>query len=210
VNLVSVPHMPAVPGFAMVPGGLFPVSRLGALPVTTPPVSGTLIPAQNLVNLPNIPWRQVCPAWGCDGPPVIIANGHPVLQPPGTTTVPPPGTITSPAPVTPDRCHPWQARDAAGNCTDMWHHPYPVSNVPAPSPTVPAPTSGTPSAGQTGCVTGQFDAQGNCITSTVPGTTTESWFTDPTQDVIPGVPNWGLVAGGAAAVFLMMQMGKRR
>lgn len=30
-----------------------------------------------------------------------------------------------------------------------------------------------------------------------------SWFTDPTQDLITGFPNWGLVAGGFLAIWLL-------
>jgi hypothetical protein len=40
-------------------------------------------------------------------------------------------------------------------------------------------------------------------------TTTASWFTDPTQEIISGVPNWGLVVGGAGVVLLLVMGGKR-
>jgi hypothetical protein len=75
---------------------------------------------------------------------------------------------------------------------------------------VPADTSGTPSAGQAGCISGQFDASGNCIPSTVPGAA-PSWFTDPSQEIIPGVPNWGLLAGAAVGAYLLFggQKGRR-
>lgn len=39
-------------------------------------------------------------------------------------------------------------------------------------------------------------------------TTSTSWFTDPTQELISGVENWMLVAG--AGILLFMFMGRRR
>jgi hypothetical protein len=43
------------------------------------------------------------------------------------------------------------------------------------------------------------------------GATTGDWFTDPTQEVISGLPNWGLVAGGVGVLMVMMtMMGGRR
>jgi hypothetical protein len=132
----------------------------------------------------------------------------PICQP-NTTVVGPPSGGTQPAPVVADGCPPNWYRDAAGNCTNDWSHPYPVTLPAQPSPTVPADTSGTPSAGQTGCISGQFDASGNCIPSTVPGATGD-WLTDPTQEVIPGVPNWGLLAGGAVAAYLLFGHKGRR
>jgi hypothetical protein len=205
LNITNVPHFPRTPGYSMVPGGLFPVSRLGALPV----VSGSPSLSQ-LMNNPNHP--VLCPAWGCDGPPIYpIHNGPVLVHPPtNTTMVPPPGAPIAPAPVTVDNSCPqgWY-RDAAGNCTNDYHNPYPVTLPPQPSPIVNGSTSGTPSAGQPGCISGSFDAQGNCITSTVPGAT-PSWFTDPNQDVIPGFPNWGLLLAGGVGVYMLMQMGKRR
>jgi hypothetical protein len=30
-----------------------------------------------------------------------------------------------------------------------------------------------------------------------------SWFTDPTQSVVTGIPNWGLVAAGLGALLLL-------
>lgn len=39
-------------------------------------------------------------------------------------------------------------------------------------------------------------------------TASPSWFTDPTQEVISGVPNWGLLAAAGAAALLLMQQKK--
>lgn len=251
LNIHTVGHMPHVPGYSMVPGGLFPASRLGAwrlgaaLPVVNPPTTPTTqlpvlsapiadpivtpVTGPILFNTPNptcppgqgwnwqlnkcvtgmMPQPTFCSsAGGCNmldpstGKWVHIPGTG---QPPGTTTVPlpipgrqhPPGTIT-------DSCGPGMYRDAAGNCTTDWSHPYPIAVPPQPSPIVPAPTDGTPSAGQPGCVTGQFDAQGNCIPSTVPGAMAPNWFTDPSQELIQGIPNWGLLAGGLGGFLLLM------
>lgn len=40
-----------------------------------------------------------------------------------------------------------------------------------------------------------------------PGLSIPPWFTDPAQSLIPNVPNWGLLAAGAVALFLFS--GKR-
>jgi hypothetical protein len=93
-----------------------------------------------------------------------------------------------------------------GNCVN------PATSIPTglpaqPSPTIPASTAGTPTAGQAGCITGTYDINGNCITSTTPGTT--SWLSDPGQDIITGIPNWALLAAAAGAVFLISRGGRR-
>jgi hypothetical protein len=44
---------------------------------------------------------------------------------------------------------------------------------------------------------------------TAPAATAPSWFTDPTQDVITGLPNWGLVAIAAGGALLLSGKGRR-
>jgi hypothetical protein len=39
--------------------------------------------------------------------------------------------------------------------------------------------------------------------------TDASWFTDPAQEVIAGVPNWGILAGAAVLAMMMSSKGKR-
>jgi hypothetical protein len=46
-------------------------------------------------------------------------------------------------------------------------------------------------------------AASSATTPVATTTAAPSWFTDPTQELINGVPNWGLVAGGAALIFLL-------
>ncbi|HEV2471877.1 MAG TPA: hypothetical protein VGS41_04385, partial [Chthonomonadales bacterium] len=113
-------------------------------------------------------------------------------------------------------CSPWSgvcpagsAVDSSGNCTTDERNPY-VLYLPQQqqsSPVVSAPTSATPSAGQSFCASGEYDTSGNCIAAapTVAATPAASWFTDPTQELITGVPNWGLVAGAGLALMLLMR-----
>jgi hypothetical protein len=189
LNIVGAPHMPAVPGYAMVPGGLFPTSRLGSLSaVKATPHSGSMNPVpvvNNPISEPLVPLNGSV----CGGPDNVCMYG-----PSGgnIARIPPPSGTMAPAPIT--------------------QGPIPVMLSPQPSPVVSAPTTGTPSAGQPGCVTGQYDANGNCIiSSTVPGmTSTGDWFTDPTQDLIAGLPNWALTLGVGGAFLLLMQSMKKK
>jgi hypothetical protein len=45
-------------------------------------------------------------------------------------------------------------------------------------------------------------------TSTSSSTSTGNWFTDPTQELISGIPNWGIVA--AAGVGLLLLIGGKK
>lgn len=262
LNVVTVGHGRHVLNSSMVPGGFFPVSRLGALPIVNPPgwnparaqpiaihsfppVNGGPVrspipswagwgsttpapgtppaapgpggtcPVGATLDSAGMCWPNSLPYgtdWGsgafgpviCPGPacPVPASGGW---QPPNVAPVPlMPSPTAAPVPVTGNPCPPGQYQDSIGNCTDDWHNPYPVYTPAQPSPTVPASTAGTPTAGQPGCVSGMYDVSGNCITSTVPGTT-PSWFTDPTQEIITGIPNWILAAGAAGGLLLLMR-----
>jgi hypothetical protein len=226
LNITTITHGygPALtPGAAMVPGGLFPpggfgIGSLGAkapLNIMMHKPQNWLVPIDNPIPVDQPPCPPgyhyapppTCPPFAMCDPAIYGPNRNPCQ--PNTIPVGPPGGTTQPGPIVADHCPPGQFQDAAGNCMSVQNYPYPVTQPPTPSPTVPADTSGTPSAGQPGCVSGQFDASGNCITSTVPGAAT-SWFTDPTQDVITGLPNWGLLAIAAGAAYLMFgQKGHR-
>lgn len=199
-NILHVRHSQRRPGYSMVPGGLYPA--LGAVPVTIAP------PTPSFWGNGGRP----CPVWGCNGPVRAFPVDTTIPSPPApgatnVTAMPVPGSITAPAPTVSNPCPAGQYQDAAGNCTDDWHNPYPLYLPAQPSPVVSASTVSTPTAGQPGCVSGEYDVNGNCIiTSTTPGTT-PSWFTDPTQELISGIPNWGLLAAAAGALMLM---GRRR
>jgi len=104
-------------------------------------------------------------------------------------------------------CQPGQTVDASGECVTDLRNPYSLYLPTAqPSPVIASPTVATPTAGQATCASGTYDASGNCVAVTPAlGTSTGlSWFTDPTQELISGFPNWGLVAAAVAA-FLMMK-----
>ena len=168
-NILHVRHSRRLPGYAEVPGGLYP-HQIGALPVTAP--------APFRVGSPTI-----CPAWGCNGPiDTVIRVPLPTSGATSVAPMPAPGSIAAPGPTVADNCASGQYRDAAGNCTDDWHNPYPIYLPAQPSPVVSADTSPTPTAGQ------------------VPS---GSWLTDPTRELINGVPNWGILAAGAAVLMFM-------
>jgi hypothetical protein len=224
LNVTTISHGfgPTSPGFAMVPGGLFPPGGfgIGALPVVNAqpgaatnivmpamPTNGTCPPGMHLYQHPQ---PSCAPGELC---PELMYALTPTCQP-NTTSVPPPWQNGGgmPAPITSHHCPPGMYHDSAGNCVSQWTSPYPISQPAQPSPIVPGPTSGTPSAGQPGCVTGQFDSQGNCVAGTVPGAQTPSWFDDPNQDLIPNLPNWGLlaIAGGGLLLLSGMMGGKHK
>lgn len=135
--------------------------------------------------------RRMCPAWGCGAPPWRIFPGS------GSTSVVdqypplPPGS----APTVSGPCAPGQYQDAAGNCTSDWHNPYSLYLPNPPSPTVGAPTPL------------QLTQPGTILDSTGASTTvaSTSWFTDPTQEIISGIPNWGIAAAAGALVLMMMR-----
>lgn len=127
--------------------------------------------------------------------PIVTGSTQPVLQPP-------PSVSPQPAPVVQDAAPPpTMYRDAAGNWTSDWHNPYslylPESVQIQPAPIVSADTSFTPGAGQTSTALSSPSVQGNAVTPS------PSWFTDPSKELISGVPNWGILAAAAAAFFLL-------
>jgi hypothetical protein len=165
------------------------LGRLGAVPANMGPIE----PIYGGPRFLGPPMPRMCPAWGCGGPPWqhFIAPGIP-----GTTSIvdQPPPLPPGSAPIVSGVCGPGQYRDAAGNCTTDWHNPYSLYLPNPPAPTVAAPTPLS------------LAQPGTTLDSTGASTTvaTGSWFTDPTQELISGVPNWGLVAA-AGALFLMMR-----
>ncbi len=196
-NIVSEPHAVQRVGQAEVPGalGMMPMYRMDDADIVRLP--NRVSPVPPIVARPPIT------------PPVVISpTPHPipfpvpartpvVTQPP-TTTIPTTGTgatskVTQPPPASPAPtsmvCDQGSMyKDAAGNWTCDWHNPYSLY-LPQPSPVVAADTSTTPTAGQT---------------TAVPA----SWFTDPAQELISGIPNWGLVAAAGVGLMLLMR-GKR-
>lgn len=46
--------------------------------------------------------------------------------------------------------------------------------------------------------------------STVGGVVSGSWFSDPSQDIITGLPNWALLVMGAAGLFMVVSMATKR
>jgi hypothetical protein len=243
LNIFSEPHMPAVPGYAMVPGGLFPTSSMG---IENPHAAIThaaqprivrqhprtapyaMVRAHRSRGLGATTAQKAGPTYQPVGPERITGPAVPVSLPPtNVTTVPPPGTITSPAPVINAPTLPSNGMCPPGTylmpgmspncppgelCSQLMTAASCQPTTAQPSPVVSASTAGTPSAGQTGCITGEYDMYGNCITSTVPGETSDTgdWFTDPTQDVITGLPNWALTLGAGAAFLLLMQSMKKK
>lgn len=184
INTVRAIQLERTPGFAVAPGNY---KTLGAVPVNTDPVYRISPP--------------VCPAWGCGPPPwtrgPLTTGTSPMPSP--TVTQPPPPVSPAPAPITAigpagtNGCSPGQYRDAAGNCTSDWRHPYPMylplDNMLAPSPTIAAST----------CPTGysQDPATGNCLS---PGVCPSGYATDPTTgacvlaSAVAATPGAGIMA----------------
>jgi hypothetical protein len=81
-----------------------------------------------------------------------------------------------------------------------------TATQPPTTPTVPMATgistTGANLASQTGS---SSSGTTSTSTSTSGTTTTASWFTDPTQEIISGIPNWGLVAAAALGVFMFAE-----
>ena len=134
--------------------------------------------------------RTVCPAWGCETHPMWgpIRYPYPSYPLPRTSTTPqpPPSDYPASAPVvsSPPQCpSPNSFVDAAGNCVSDWHNPY---SLYLPASPVPANTVAA-------------DTAQNSTAAQAPAS---SWFTDPVQELISGVPNWAIVAA-AGAFFLM-------
>jgi hypothetical protein len=73
-----------------------------------------------------------------------------------------------------------------------WNQPTSTQNVVATSTAPPPSYSSVIASGQP---------------ASAAVSTTRSWFTDPAQEVIGGVPNWGLAAGLLA--LMVMMKGKR-
>lgn len=153
-------------------------------PVAIRPIAPAPKPVSN-VRYPIAPILDHIPI-------VFSASTQPVLQPP-------PVDVPQPAPVVNNAPPPaGMYRDAAGNLTSDWHNPYSLylPETIQPAPIVSADTSLTPGAGQMPTSVTGGSVQGNAVGA-------PSWFTDPNQELITGIPNWGLVAAAAAAFFLM-------
>lgn len=180
---------------------------------------GAVAPVSNIIVAGRYNWRPYLPAGGSGGATSVAPQ-------------PPPNYWNSPTPSVPEparacprgqyqdaagNCSPWsesgggvqclpgQVLDASGNCTSDERNPY-VLYLPQnqqPAPVTPAQTSLTPTAGQATCQSGQYDTYGNCIANVASTVAAPSWFTDPTQELISGFPNWGLLAAAAAALMLL-------
>lgn len=184
INVVRAVQQERTPGYAVAPGNY---ATLGALPAA-------------FVNDP------VCPAWGCAGPrfPLSVQTLPPASPAPApTVSQPPPPTTPQPSPTVAigpagsNGCGVGQYRDAAGNCTSDWRHPYamylPLDTAITPAPTVQASTSPTGV-----CPTGYTtDAYGNCVVAGVApqGSSITAWLGSSTAIGSVVVPNLVLFGG---------------
>ena len=191
-NTVVERHTRRTAGYALVPGAY---AHLG---IAAPVSPGIWDPIEILPTYPAgvihpyprpilPPRRPIAPL---PRPPILpLSTG-------ATSAVPQPPPVEQPAPA-PAVCDASSMyRDAAGNLTCDWHNPYSLS-LPAPAPTVPADTSYTPGAGQMPTSVPTDSVQGNVVSPS------SSWLTDPGQELISGIPNWGILAAAAAAFMLM-------
>jgi hypothetical protein len=84
-------------------------------------------------------------------------------------------------------------------------YPPPFQTVVNPSPSSTLTATGSNALSPTS-VTNQ--ANGSMLTPTPTGT--GDWFTDPTQEVISGLPNWALVVMGGAGLFMVVSLAGKR
>jgi|SRR5579885_288037 len=131
----------------------------------------------------------VNPVYTASGMPTVTAAPQPappVLNPGGSTTLPI-GTWPAPKPVGPI------------------YTPIPVSVplVPTTPSTIAAQVSPPATSAPAAQVAASTPSQSTAV-STAPAST-PSWFTDPAQELITGIPNWGLLAAAAAAALLLMR-----
>lgn len=176
------------------PAPVTPAPKPAPVAVAPAPVPIPVAPAPKPVsNIRYSPVFEHLPAIA----PVVSASTQPVVQPPPTQVLQPAPVVDNAPPP------PGMYRDAAGNLTSDWHNPYSLylPETIQPAPTVAASTSLTPGAGQMATSVTGGSVQGNAVTAL------PSWLSDPSQELISGLPNWGLVAIAGAALLLMK--GKR-
>jgi len=175
-----------------------------------------------------IPPIKSCPAWGCNGPmPVVVSGaGTPVVTSPVSTVVP----AQSPSSWL-QQWQAQQAANQAAQQTASSSSAAPSSQsaaVAAPAAMFTTDSAGdiiyatggsifltaaqasaigvtaaSLNAGGAAAVAAAATAAANVSASTAAATTAPSWFTDPNQALITGLPNWGLlaIAGGALYLF---------
>ena len=81
-----------------------------------------------------------------------------------------------------------------------------IPTVVNPSPSTQLTSTGSSATSATSVLS---QANGTAL-GTVAPTSTGNWFTDPTQEVIGGLPNWALLAIGAGGLFMVMSMASGR
>jgi hypothetical protein len=82
-----------------------------------------------------------------------------------------------------------------------------TATTPPNTPIIPMNT-GISNTG--GTLASQNSGSTSSTSTSSTSTTTASWFTDPTQEVISGIPNWGLVAGAGVGLLALMSMGGKK
>lgn len=232
INVVRAVQLERTPGFAVAPGNYRTLGGyLGAAEILPGPA--LRYPLTRPVSSGGGP--AVCPAWGCGTPPwmqgPLTMSASPAPAP--SVNQPPPPISPAPAPTTPigpagsNGCAPGQYRDAAGNCTSDWRHPFPMylplDNSLAPAPTVAANTCPTgysqdPSTGNClspgVCPSGYATdpATGACVLASslaaTPGAGISAWLASSTPILGMNVPHWAIAAG--VGLVVLRSMGGRK
>jgi hypothetical protein len=194
VTAVALPHVPfisprpnVVPIYSQMPANPAPVRPVGPIyPVGPNPDPGNPFPG------------QICPAWGCNGPPQIW---NPIWRGPGATSVvqqPPPPASPAPAPVVPVTTIPpispapaptvSVSNDPQCLALGMNGGPYPYCNPGGLSPIDSmTPATGVPAAG----------------VAAAPSSSLSDWLNQST--LISSVPNMYVAIGGAIAAWMMFK-----
>lgn len=160
-------------------------------------------PSVSLSNAPGYVFTSYAPGYNSGGPGLI-------LMPDGTTVPNDPGALS-----TAQQQYNQMLRLTGGTSADASGTIISDTATVAPGQSQAAPgqvftgvnaSGGVPNAAATapgtGAPTPGLTING-AAANQVAAVAAPSWFTDPTQEVMSGVPNWVLLAGAAAALMLM-------
>ena len=132
-----------------------------------------------------------------------IAQWNPATSPANNTNAPPVSTPACPV----DWTGTYPDCIAPSTLPSTTTYSTPVTTTPVTSGNTLSPGSVTSTTPVTSSPAGSTSSTGS-TTSTSSSTSTGNWFTDPTQELISGIPNWGIVA--AAGVGLLLLIGGKK
>lgn len=145
------------------------------------------------------------------GATAYVASG-PTVDTSGTPLPPPPPTAPTTQAATTYALAIEQANTVAAQQTAAANYAAAVAPIVAATVVNPSPPSQSTATGTTVTSGNSAVSQANGATlTTYTGAAASSgdWFTDPTQELISGFPNWLLLAAGGVAAFALFHAGRR-